>query len=262
MKLVPILRPYVHTNCKKIKEFAFDTHTPCYLDPYPGEPSICDLNPLDWGRVFWTIKGGFVSATIPSLRGMYEVSVGCGKEMLDNIVSPIKNAGMRLFNLIIEKVMTSRCSGSHCITKRSVSTEYDMTNSIAQQLARQLHWGKNGIQWFAFVQNGSTAGEIDVNILLGSRAMYDVNAVGVPDADLNKTVNDLTHAIGNEQLSVDIGQDFKGKNYSACFDLVCQETYNKVIPKLKTAVSDVPLIASNMQVIITALMFETLLFKM
>jgi hypothetical protein len=73
--LAPALRPFEeHMDCAALKQRAFDAHSGCYLSPYPGAPSICDVSVLDWGRVLWTIKAAFISDFIPSAIGMVQVS--------------------------------------------------------------------------------------------------------------------------------------------------------------------------------------------
>ena len=62
--LVPLLRPWESPSCDEIKARAFASHSPCYLQPFPNEPSICDLNCFDWAQVVWTIKGGFTDVFV------------------------------------------------------------------------------------------------------------------------------------------------------------------------------------------------------
>ena len=246
VKLVPFLRPYVKINCAKIQAFAFRTHTPCYLHPYPGGPSICDLDCVEWAKVFWTIKGAYITATSESLRGMWSVTKGCAS--LSSLLTHVTctwavlkaegRAGMRLVRFVIRKVNAAADWFKHLIEKRSAPLDFDeVAGNIADQLAVQLGWEKDGVQWFAFVGNNSmnisNADEIDINILLGSRAEYDLNAVGVPEADMNKTVDDLAEAIGNEQIHLDVGKNLNVTQFSACLDTDCQDTYHDVIPKLK-----------------------------
>lgn len=255
VELVRIMRPYVQMTCEEIENFAIETHSPCYLHPYPDEPSICDLGLTDWAKVFWTIKGGFVDATSPSLEGMINVTSGCAQNVLESVLEFVVQtyeSGMRLIKLIVE-------NNKQMIGRKSLSEEYDdVANSIGKQLADQLHWKQNGVQWFVFVGNGSNTDEIGFNILLGSKSMYDVNAVGVPEANMNKTVDDLADAIGSGELYLNVGKNLKVKQFNACLDFDCQETYHDVIPKLK-AFSDGTAVTSTLQVLVTTLICATLL---
>ena len=219
MKLVPIIRPYVQTNCEEIQQKAFATHAPCYLAPYPGEPSICNLDPTDWVKVFWTMKGAFLNAAVPSLKGMYDVIRGCANFILENI------HGMRLTMLTFKNV------GGRSV-KMSISDDPNETaDSVAKQLAEQLQWKQNGVQWFSYINDSEQADDISVGILLGPRSMYDINAVnafGVPEADINKTVDDFAEAIGNEELHLNVRKDLNLIHFSACVDFGCRETYHDV----------------------------------
>ena len=41
--LVPSLRPFIEKSCADIRSDAFRSHSPCYLNPEPGAPSVCSL---------------------------------------------------------------------------------------------------------------------------------------------------------------------------------------------------------------------------
>ena len=89
LKLVPVIDATRQKTCTELKSAAFETHTPCYLDPEPSAPSYCDLSVGDRLRVFWTIKSAFVDAFGPSLKGLYDVMTGCIGEF-EHRFEPIK----------------------------------------------------------------------------------------------------------------------------------------------------------------------------
>ena len=259
VELVPIIRPYVNTDCKKIKETAFATHSPCYLAPYPGEPSICDIPLKDWGQVFWTIKGAFLKEMFATLKGMLSVTLGCTKNALTNALknayNDVKEFGMRLLKLTWRKIKS--------IGKRSIANDpTELANSVAEQLAEQLKWNENGVIWFPFISDSSDYETIEnetieneetiendvienetigvtVYILLGSRPMYDVDANDKTDVNMNKVVDDIAEKIGSEKLHLSFGKDLNLTNFTACLDFECKETYHGVIPKLSTTTSGV-----------------------
>ena len=234
VKLVPIIRPYVQTNCEEIKQQAFATHSPCYLAPYPGEPSICDLDCTIWLKVFWTIKGAFIDATIPSLKGMYDVTKECASAILEGVLKFAKDSAkceMCLIMLTFKKI-------GGLFGKRPISDDPNETaDSVAKQLSEQLHWKQNGVQWFSYITDTEEADDINVSIILGSVSMHDVNAVGAPEADMSKTIDDFAEAIGNEKLQISFSKDLNLTHFSACLDFGCQETYHEVTPKLKATTS-------------------------
>lgn len=60
--LVPVLHLcQVKPTCKDIRTKAFNSHVPCYVEPYEGF-SVCSLSVSDWINIFMTIKGSFVSS--------------------------------------------------------------------------------------------------------------------------------------------------------------------------------------------------------
>ena len=101
LKLVPVIDTTRQKTCTELKSAAFETHTPCYLDPDPSAPSYCDLSIGDKWEVFWTIKSAFVDAFGPSLKGLYDVMAGCtrkavksNKEKTKEITKKIKEAAV------------------------------------------------------------------------------------------------------------------------------------------------------------------------
>ena len=81
VSLVPLLRPWADDpTCEEIREKAFASHTPCYLNPGNGVSSVCDLDCSDYFQIFWTIKGSFVKVDTlwESLKGMWNIGEKCG----------------------------------------------------------------------------------------------------------------------------------------------------------------------------------------
>ena len=175
-----------------------------------------------------------MDAAIPSLKELYDVTKECPSGILDDVLKFVKDSaesGMRLIMLTFKRIGV-------VFGYRLVSDDPNETaDSVAKQLAEQLHWKQNGIQWFSYITDTEEADGIGVSILLGSRSMNDVNAVGVPEADMNKTVDDFAEAIGNEKLHLSFSKDLNLTHFSACLDFGCQETYHDVTPKLNGAVN-------------------------
>ena len=58
LKLAVVLRPWKHSSYEKIRENAFASHRPCYLNPNKDAPSICDLDFSDYQMiVLWVVHG-------------------------------------------------------------------------------------------------------------------------------------------------------------------------------------------------------------
>ena len=90
LKLVPVIDTTRQKTCTELKSAAFETHTPCYLNPASSAPSYCDLSIGDQWTVFWTIKSAFVDAFGPSLKGLYDVMTGCTRKKLESIKQKTK----------------------------------------------------------------------------------------------------------------------------------------------------------------------------
>ena len=224
MELVPFIRPFAQTDCKKIQNTAFAAQPMCYDKPYAGEPSICDLDPRDWAKVFWTIEGAFPETQIASISELMKSRRQCGNFSIEDVHD------MRLVMLTFKK------TGRHSEKKDQIETAHIVT----KQFAVQLLWKQHGVQWFSYLNDDYEQGEQNprVGILLGSRSIHDVNAVsaaGVPDAYMNKTVDDFAYAIGNGKLHLNISSDLSIVHFSACRDFVCEESYHDVTPKLSSA---------------------------
>ena len=60
--LVPALYlSQMQPSCQDIRIKAFDSHVPCYVEPYEGI-SVCSLSVSDWIIIIMTVKSSFVSS--------------------------------------------------------------------------------------------------------------------------------------------------------------------------------------------------------
>ncbi len=140
--LVPHICPWSKATCEELKKFAFDSHTPCYLEPFQGKPSICDLGCWDWAQIFWTIKSGYTQAFVESLQGTIDVILGCGKKFnLLGTSCPTVIVQLALVRSVLK------------VGKRSTDQELilnDLAGSIADELAIKLKWDKQVMDWYAY----------------------------------------------------------------------------------------------------------------
>jgi hypothetical protein len=87
VKLAPYIKPESDVTCEELEKIAFESHSPCYLEPdgISGESSgICALGLKDWIQVFFTIKSAFFSEFSESIKGFFEVCIqGCGINLLE-----------------------------------------------------------------------------------------------------------------------------------------------------------------------------------
>ena len=73
-KLAPLLSRSV--SCSYIKQFAFESHVPCYTNPAPGL-SFCSLPLLDYYDVIKTIKGAVLSEFKATVGGGWDTLISC-----------------------------------------------------------------------------------------------------------------------------------------------------------------------------------------
>lgn len=128
VSLVPVLRSFYTPTCAEIKQRAFDSHADCYLQPYTGAPSICDLPLSDFWSVFWTIKSAFRTDFSQSVYGLVQVMTACAG-------SKIKQLETKMRNLVINL----RLPGSIGRQRRSADTSlHENPTAFLQEAASAL----------------------------------------------------------------------------------------------------------------------------
>ena len=145
--LVPLLRPWATISCKTLKETAFESNTPCYLNPGENAVSYCDLLWKDKWKVFWTIKSGVLSTYLQSLKGAWDVLDGCSKAN-EPSHQEIKTT---LIQIQLEIIMLNEMS---IRKKRAVDGDEEklgyFAGRVIDAIASQEEWRKKGVAWFAF----------------------------------------------------------------------------------------------------------------
>jgi len=165
VQLAPILRfcsqpPY---TCDEVKQAAFRTHAPCYLEPYQGL-SVCDLTCLDIVAIFFTIVSSILNAFSASLKGFWDVVLGCPSFDTNCLALEITGNYFKVYNFIATKLLF--------ILKRSVFlqdvSDDEIAYAIVQSIASQLDWAdNNSIEWFAYAWNTTTDdGSLSIQLLI------------------------------------------------------------------------------------------------
>ena len=144
--LVPVLHLCrLKPTCEEIKTMAFDSHVPCYVEPYLGF-SVCNLSPVDWARIFWTIKssflpGSFVKTFQASLLTAFDCGVIWSKQLADY-----------LYTLSVKILQNNR-------TKRDTNgmlSDDELAHAIVLDISSSLQWiEESTIDWYAFAVNTS-----------------------------------------------------------------------------------------------------------
>ena len=226
VSLVPILRPWYKLSCKDIRQRAFASHTPCYLNPDKDAPSICDLGFKDFLQIFLTIKRSFIQLDTlwESLKGMWNIGTVCAtsyvKEALTKQV--IKMSKIEVKNL------SNR-------PKRSLSDplpEADARSRFADQvgsaIAKALKWNTDVMDWLAYPENVTHADDPDIsNIII---VLADIKALGIvstsmPGIDFNQTIEEFASAVAKGTLPLQVdGHNVWVKSLASCSDKSCNST--------------------------------------
>lgn len=197
VQLVPVLRPYSYGHppytCYELKQYAFKTHIPCYLDPYQGF-SVCNLSCVDFGRIFWTIKSTFLSDFWASFNGAIEtVMNGC-------ISTAAVHSGC--FGLVQKMYISVKLLlNEQLLRKRSISqtgNSDDVMDLVMTSLVNQLGWCRN-IGWHAYAFKQMTGSTLQIEVLLA-----DLPQLGLREVDCTGTIRSVNDAM--EQLKKSINQ--------------------------------------------------------
>jgi len=146
VELVPLLHLcQLQPTCEDIRKTAFGSHVPCYLEPYKGI-SVCLLYPLDWVRIFWTIKSSFVSsAFVETVKASVLVIANCPRYWVKELRNYLYSIVVRVLELSIEKRATT-----------GVLSDDELAHAIVLQISSSLHWDQQStMDWYAFAVNTS-----------------------------------------------------------------------------------------------------------
>ena len=241
VSLVPILRPWYKFSCEDIRQWAFDSHTPCYLDPDEGAPSICDLDCQDFFKIFWTIKGSFIQLDTfwETLKGMWNIGARCGvASQIAKCFKPVKEAYLRVQKAVIKiiKIVIKKLKKLLTWGKRSTSDplpEADAQSRFADRvgsaIATAMNWNADVMDWLAYPEN-TTAPADDPDIMNIIIVLADIKALGIvntsaPAINFNQTIKEfaLTVANGTLPLQVD-GTNVWVKSLASCSDKSCNSS--------------------------------------
>ena len=151
VELVPYIRDYHQLTCPQLKEAAFDSHSPCYVDS-----GMCQLSCDDWLRVFWTIKGSFVEEPWESLKGMTQVAFSCVTSPSDTSLDVYLCLGAPLLGgsfLAARGVTFLLRFGIRALMRigRSVDCDDDcIARQLMSSMAHQSNWERTTLDYFAF----------------------------------------------------------------------------------------------------------------
>ena len=226
VSLVPILRPWYKLSCKDIRQRAFASHTPCYLNPDKDAPSICDLGFKDFLQIFLTIKRSFIQLDTlwESLKGMWNIGTVCAtsyvKEALTKQVIKISKIEVRNF--------PNRAKRSLSDPLPEADARSRFADQVGSAIAKALKWNTDVMDWLAYPENVTHADDPDIsNIII---VLADIKALGIvstsmPGIDLNQTMEEFASAVAKGTLPLQIdGHNVWVKSLASCSDKPCNST--------------------------------------
>ncbi|KAK3580286.1 hypothetical protein CHS0354_023524 [Potamilus streckersoni] len=218
--LVTTLRPWVTISCEKIRQMAINSHSECYLAPYPGAPSICDLPATDWWKIFWTIKSGFLSSFVESLNGLFDVLKGCQRNVLDNLKDMVK------FKFYIER---ENFKGQNRSTLEELN---NLSEAVADAFAWKLGWSDSGIMWYAYYNFTTFNSTVPVEVLITAKGIYNLDSPKVSNFNFTAVIDRVVKAVHDGDLFfTNIGDKCEPiyvKQMRECVDFECKQTNQEV----------------------------------
>ena len=224
-------------DCRELQKKAFASHTPCYLKPGPELPSVCDLPCAEYLKIFWTIKGAFVSHSSagPTFKAMWHVTKGCGVLWaLKTAACPVVSAhqalsrGIRDDNdakliavtrLRVERLSPMRQSADH--------TEDNFADRVALAISETLKWNKDSIDWTAHSESdmGSKPDDPVIMLVLADKRSLGLVNTAVPHVNLKSVLSDLAKAAKNPKLVLQLnGGKIRIKSVELCHDVACRSS--------------------------------------
>jgi len=218
VKLVPLLRQRAPPSCAEIRLTALASHSPCYLNPYQGAPSICDLPLSDIVPMFFTIQSAFTDPATAgeSLCGALDVARGCYSQWQSS--RPCLRAFTANFRLLYGAVLPTAATWAIKAAR------------FVQKIGQKLNWDSTGLRYFGCAVDWVDAGDTGaVSILLAvrdnynclssllsgrkKRSTFDLDAVA---ADFENAVSD-----GSLLLELDDGETLYVTGMAQCDPPAC-----------------------------------------
>lgn len=235
--LVPLLRPWSKPTCKQIREKAFASHTPCYLNPGKGVPSVCDLGCLEYFKIFWTIKGSFsqLDTAWESIKGMWNIGTKCGiNSQVRKCLSLGRNGiPMKVARLEIQKFPKRKRRSTDSLPEADAKSRF--ADGVGTAIATALKWNTEAMDWIAHPGNGTNSDNPDsLHIIM---VMADKKALGIVSTatmsvDFDQIAREFASAVEKGRLLLQVhGSAVWVKSLAFCSDKSCDNTHTLVVSK-------------------------------
>jgi hypothetical protein len=217
VKLVPLIRQYTRPSCSDIRQRAFDTHAPCYLNPYAGAPSICDLPPADIVPLIFTLQSAFTDITTvgETVCGALDVAKGCNQQWAKT--RPCVRAVVVSVKLLYSTVLPKWVDKAIFRTK------------LALKIAELLGWESKGIRYLGCAADLLDPGNTVIGIMAAVsdyagciRSLTRRKRSAVSVVDLDAIMAELRDAVGNGSLVLNVdGRKYYATSMSQCDPPAC-----------------------------------------
>lgn len=225
--LVPLLRPWMKPTCQEIRKTAFASHTPCYLYPGKGVPSVCDLGCWEYFKIFWTIKGSFtkLDTAWESIKGMWNIGTKCGlhsqirKCLMGRNASPIKVA-----KLEIQAFSQRRRRSTDSLSEADARSR--LADGVGSVIARTLNWNTDVMDWIAHPANDHVNSDdpdsLHIIIVLADKKALGIVNTTTPSVNFDQTILEFASAIEEGRLFMQVdGSNVWVKSLATCSDKSC-----------------------------------------
>ncbi|XP_028396530.1 uncharacterized protein LOC114520463 [Dendronephthya gigantea] len=278
LKLVPLVDKTQEKTCAELKSVAFETHTPCYLNPLDDSSlSFCDLSYTDRWTVFWTIKSAFTDAFSSSLKGMRDMIAGCAGTDVQKAVEKVKETIEWIVDLPtrittwvtemddvqpIQLDLSIEIDDLPKRKKRSIRDDQETERSqlagkIVDALAVRQEWQNRNVSWFAYANNKTTDDNntMSIRFLLADRYKYEGVDNGTlfsnQPTNLTEVLIKLTEDVLNRKIDLKVdGKDVNIMKLNGCLDWDCEVlAFNITSPRKIGSSSPVPSSALSSKVL-------------
>ncbi|KAJ7388471.1 hypothetical protein OS493_037381 [Desmophyllum pertusum] len=237
VSLVPLLRPWANPTCKGIREKAFASHIPCYLNPDKDVPSICDLDCLEYYKIFWTIKGSFIKLDTAweSFKGMWNIGTKCPlsrSRQFGQCVEQKVNGVIKFVKLKIQNFMKRKRRSTDPLPEADAQSRF--ADGVGSAIASTLKWNTDVMDWLAFPGRFEDFNHLEIIIALADKKALGIVTALVLSVDFNQVIHEFASAVEKGKLPLQVdGYNVWVKSLASCSDKSCDNTQT-------LAVSDKP----------------------
>ena len=212
------------------------SYTDSLLKPDKDVPSICDLDYVQYVKIFWTIKGSFVKLDTAweSLKGMWNIPTKCIsskiKQTFESSKQTLKDV-IKFFKIKVQKFKKRKRRSTDSLPEADLQSRF--ADEVGSNIASALKWNMDVMDWLAYTDAVADLDNLNISIVLADKKALGIVSTSVPSVDFYQTIQEFASAVnGTLPVQVD-GHKVWIKSLSSCSDKSCNSTQT-------LAVSDKP----------------------